>query len=312
MRLTYRILWLDDQIEDYIEMGIKSDFESYLDNLGFTPTIDTFEKGNLALEAARCNTYDLILSDYQIDAQGETGDAIIKGIRDGGIFTEVLFYSAKPDFDNIARGLYRDRVSFLSLVGDSGMREFKSKVVHLIGLTIAKVQELNNIRGLVMAETSELDNSIEDILHAVLSEENDDSNNLRAYIIQCIQDSVNSNQKIASKLLEIDNNNIIRSRLFDADKKSRSINHLLRIKKLDQTEKFANFYERYKKDVLDIRNDLAHAKSDIIDGEECLIISRKGTEHPLRFNHENCIQTRKNLRDYSSLLRELKGIFITS
>lgn len=307
MKLNYKILWIDDQIEDYIDMGIKSEFETYIDSLGFIPTVECFEVGEKAEESLKIIKYDLILSDYNIEGGKDQGDVLIQTIRDGGVFTEVLFYSAQPDFDSIAKNLYRDRVSFFSLIGDESFRGFREKATRLIDLTVSKIQELNNVRGLVMAETSELDNIVEEILSAFLSNENENSKKLRAYILEIIIASSNSNLKVANKLENLENIELVKSRIFDADKKSRSINKLLEILEVKE-QPFIDFYKNYKKDVLDSRNDLAHAKSDVIDGIEYLILSRKDGEHPEKFDQGKCIEIRRNLRRHSDLLKNIREI----
>jgi CheY-like chemotaxis protein len=307
MKLHYRILWIDDQIEDYIEMGIKSEFEAFLDNLGFIPSVDTFENGAKAEEAIKSTNYDLILSDYNIEGGEEQGDVLIQKIRDEGVFTEVLFYSAQGNFEDIAKNLYRDRVSFFSLINDEGMREFRERTYRLINLTVRKLQELNNIRGLVMAETSELDNTVVDILTSFFSEESDDAVSLRTYIIDAIQKSTKGNQARSEKLDELENSVILKERIFDADKKARAIGNLLELKKLNKEAHFADFYANYKKDVLDIRNDLAHAKSDTIDGIEYLILSRKDGEHPERFDQAMCVSIMKNLKKHGAILKKIRA-----
>lgn len=309
MKLHYKILWIDDQIEDYIDMGIKDEFESYIELLGFIPTVECFENGTVAEKSINTKKYDLILSDYNIEGANEQGDVLIQKIRDGGVFTEVLFYSAQPEFDTIAKNLYRDRVSFFSLIGDESFKGFKEKVFKLVDHTVSKLQELNSIRGLVMSETSELDNKVEEILFSFLSKGTENSKKLKAYICESVLESAEGNLKKADKFCEQDIFDIVKSRLFDADKKSRAINKLIEIIGANE-EQFQKFYERYKVDVLDTRNDLAHAKSDTIDGIDYLIITRKGEEEPVKFNQERCIQIRQNLRKHSTLLKEIRELII--
>lgn len=312
MKLHYRILWIDDQIEDYIDMGIKSEFEVYLDNKGFIPLVETFENGEKAEESIKSVNYDLILSDYNIEGGNEQGDVLIQKIRDGGVFTEVLFYSAQSNFEEIAKSLYQDRVSFYSLINDEGMREFRERTYRLINLTVAKLLELNNVRGLVMAETSELDNTVVDILSSFFSAESKEAASLRDYIIKMIQDSTKSNQAKSAKLDGLESALILKERIFDADKKARAIGNLLKLKNLDSEAAFTDFYSNYKKDVLDTRNDLAHAKSDTIDGVEYLILSRRDGEHPEKFDQETCITIMKNLKKHTAILKKIRAITIPS
>jgi CheY-like chemotaxis protein len=305
--LKYRILWVDDNIETFIDLTIDKEFEEFLIGLGFVPEIIKFETADKVLEYLKTDTkFDLILSDLNL-ANDERGDTLINKIREGDIYTEVLFYSGKPGFEEIAKSLYQDRVSFFSLINDEGFRKFREKVYLLVRLTISKLQELNNMRGLVMAETSELDNLVVDILHAFFSKETEESTKLREYIIKCIQESVKSNCKKCEKLNELTNQSILKERIYDADKKARTIGQLIELKGLHTKEPFIDFYKNYKDNVLDKRNLLAHVKSDSIDGIEYLILSDGSGE---KIGQEQCIQIRTNLKKYSELLRNIKSEII--
>jgi hypothetical protein len=306
MKLHYKIIWIDDNVDQYIDMGISKEFEAFLANLEFIPTVDCFETGAAAEEKLNSVKYDLILSDYNIK-EGEQGDTLIRKIRSGKIFTEILFYSAKENFDEVAKQLYQDRVSFLSLVGDEGFREFRQKVFWLVDLTISKLQELNNMRGLVMSETSELDNTIEDILHKVIARNDDHSAKLRKYILEKVKESVKSRNKITDKIEELATAEIIREKsLFDANKKTKVLNEYFNISGLDGIDGIDGFYKNYVDEVLLVRNDLAHAKSEEIDGEEYLIVSRQGQEHPVRYDKNECVKVRKNLNKYANLLQKVR------
>lgn len=308
MRLQYKILWVDDNIEDFIELGIKDEFEEYLNKLAFDAHIVCFETAEKALEEVvpQKEKYDLILSDFNISG-GDQGNQLIKKIRDGEVFTEILFYSAQTNFEEAAKNLYQDRVSFLSLVGDDGYRGFKEKVYWLVDQTISKLQEINNIRGLVMAETSSLDNFVVDILNSYFSQEEDETTQkLKTAIVKSIKTSAKGNFNKAEKIEELEIDEILKERLFDADKKARAIGKLITLKEINNNPLFENFYSEYKEHVLDIRNDLAHAKSDIIDDIEYLILSRKDGEHPLKWDQEHCIKIRKSLRKFSTTLHELR------
>ncbi len=309
MRLEYKIAWIDDDIETYIDLGIKDEITAYLESLAFKPDIECFETSEVAEKKITSKEYDLILSDYNIDGS-KSGKELIDHIREGEVFTEVLFYSAKPDFDNVAKSLYQDRVSYLSLVNDDGFRNFRQKVVWLIDLTIKKLQELNSIRGLVMAETSTLDNEIIDILGSFLAKDSEHTEGLLVSILKRISDSCEANSKKAEKLAKKLNSDILEERLFDSDKKARSLNRLIEMLEIEDAE-LQNFYSNYKKDVLDVRNDLAHAKSDVIDGVEYLILSRKEGDQHVKLDQTECIDIRKNLIKYSDILQKVRQSVIS-
>lgn len=306
MSLHYRVYWIDDNIEDAIDAGIKSEFEEYLGSLGFKPEIECFETGNTALASikAQGGKIDLILSDYNIAEEGAQGDELIRDIRSGKVYSEVLFYSAQSNFEDIAKTLYQDRVSFLSLQGDSGFRLFKQKVYWLIDLTIEKLQEINNIRGLVMAETSSMDKLIIEILGNYFDSEDKDRDALKKYVVDLIAESATKDSEAAAAMGEAEIAMILQSRLFNADKKARAINKLLKLKGL--ISKYPRFHEKYGAEVRDKRNDLAHAKSETIDGIDYLILSRKDGEHSLKWDQEYCIEIRKNLKEFERNLHLIR------
>lgn len=310
--LKYKILWVDDNIENFIDLAVDEEFEVFLQNYAFDPEIIKCETAERALEYLNSDRkIDLILSDLNLTG-GEQGDSLIKKIRDGEIFTEILFYSAQPEFESVAKELYTDRVSFLSLVGDEGNRLFKERVKRLIDLTISKLQELNNIRGLVMAETSELDTIIEDILIEIMLQESELTQALRKYMIEKITENNEKRTEALNDIDKLSNTEIIKNRLlFDANKKSRTLNEFLKKSKIvERKALFKDFHTNYEKDVLAVRNDLAHAKSDIIDGIEYLILSRKSGEQSVKIDQAECIKIRTSLVKYSGLLRDIRSIIL--
>src|SRR5690606_29259589 len=115
MKLHYKILWIDDNIEEFIELGIRDELFAFLELKGFEPIIDCFEETSPAIANLQREKYDLILSDYNIDEKENRkeyqGDYLINFIREKEIFTEVLFYSAQANFNEIAMRLLQDRVS---------------------------------------------------------------------------------------------------------------------------------------------------------------------------------------------------------
>lgn len=303
MGLTYKILWVDDQIEGLIELGLRDNLEAYLIDLGFSPTIKCFEDTISAREELEITKYDLILSDFNID-DGENGDILIKKIRDGNIFTEVLFYSGQYNFSDIAQRLSVDRVSLLSIAGQATYQGLERKIKWLIDQTLVKLHEIESLRGLVMSETSHLDSLVEDILKAYFQCSSPNVSLLRNRIIDKIKSSAKSNFSNAEKLVEKNDLEIIKSRLFDASKKARSVKDLIQIEAIEHQQEFGDFFESYKRDVLDVRNNLAHAKACLNNGQEYLIIGDGNQEV---FDRQKAIQIRKNLLRYSQFLIDLKA-----
>ena len=91
-----------------------------------------------------------------------------------------------------------------------------------------------------------------------------------------------------------------------ANKKARAIKDLITFEKFDIDVQFDDFFNAYKDDVLDMRNQLAHAKAKVENGKEYLIIDDQGTEEYIIFDQQKAIEIRKNLLYYSQFLKKLK------
>ncbi len=312
MKLNYKILWIDDQIEDIINLGIKDDIQEHLENLEFGVTIDCYETRDIAEEKLKKNKYDLILSDYNIGQDENMGDALVEWIRRNEIFTEVLFYSVQRNFEQTLSGT--DRISYFGLYEDEAYKEFKEKVFWLIKQTVLKFEELTPMRGLVMAETSILDSKVENILSDYFTVDNSERDKLRKEILEKIENSLLGNFSknegfnrglLTLKLSGKSSSDIVKSRTYDASKKARTVENLIQLHGMAENENFIDFFAKYEKDVIETRNKLAHARSEIIDEIEWLIINDGDAE---KYDAEACKEIRKCLKKYSDCLDELHTV----
>ena len=160
MNLAYEILWFEDE-EEVVEEDIGESIREYLNNLGFRPIITHQKDGSKLDSLLKNKNYDLIISDLNL-GRDETGDKLIDSIRNQSIFTEVLLYSAvASDISKIMdRNGMIERISF-----SVGLKELQRKIKNIIDLTLKKVQDVNNMRGLVIAETIDLEIIIEECVN---------------------------------------------------------------------------------------------------------------------------------------------------
>lgn len=309
MSLKYRILWVDDKIDDFKDLGYDNKLHNYLRELFFIPTIRTCET---AREAQLCiidNKYDLILSDYNIDT--EKGDEFIRFVRAQSVNTEILFYSAQhtvPELDI-------DRISFVNLSSSmgEGYRNLFEKITKLINLTIEKLQELTTIRGLVMAETSSLDRIMEDIIDYYFIQTGTDKrsclfNEVLDHIEASIKSSLkkaqeNCSKKCSIKLREKQIAEIIHSILFESSKKAITINKIIESEKIAYNS-LNNFYQDYLEEIINTRNNLAHSYSEVRNGKEILITKKPEREY--FFDEESFTEIRKNIIKYQEFLNSVE------
>lgn len=278
MKLDYKILWLDDQIKDFIEDEIIEEVEEYLSLQGFRPEIITTSKSDDFFEKLD-NSYDLILTDYHLN--DINGDEVIKKIRsqDYSVMTEILFYTAKADLKDTDK---ISRVSFLetnTLLGDH-RDEVLRATINLIELTIKKFQSIVAMRGMIMHETSSLDVEMENILQKILenSKTPDD-------IIAVIKKKYKkSNEEFNENIDKVDNFESI-LRTIGASHRWRAI-----VRNLSDGEIKSTMGD-YEKEIILIRNKFAHAEL-IDDGERQYFRDRK---NGLDFNEDFCKKVREDL-----------------
>lgn len=287
MKLEYKILWIDN--DDKIYKDHQSIIEDYLTDLGFTPIIEkggdyqAFDKFESDLKQ-----FDLFLLDYKLDGK-QNGNEIIKNIRDEhSIYTDVIFYSTLPE--EVRQRIYEDKLNGVYYTSRK-FDEFEEDVISIIDVTIKKVQDVNNLRGLIMAEVAELDRIKETILKKY-SEKNQ-CGTIENYLIEKLNKSYNDNLKKVEKYTASSLIDIFENLYVDSDKRARAI------------KKVENSFdeESYRKNILFTRNKFAHIEETPgtdQDGNSCSIIG------DIPFTEKKCIEIRKEIKDYKKLLEGIR------
>lgn len=300
MRLKYKILWVEND-SDWVE-SIEEEIKVLVEQqYGFDFDRTFSSKQN---DAIMFNDYDLILMDLNLESE-PTGDVLIKNIRDREIYTDVIFYSADglQKIKQKAHDLDLEGVYFASR--DKNL--FINKVNSVIKTTIHKVQDLNNLRGLVMAEVSELDVLMSDIINKyyVLSASEEKTRLFQKHITkpqeQRIKNSLENCTGESKMCCHVWKNSSIDKIIPELESYSmaKAINYV--IPSGFYSPQRANFLEDYNADIISIRNQLAHCKSVNIDGKEVLK-TRKGDA---TFNDEDFKRIRLNIRKYSDLFKQM-------
>lgn len=303
MKLEYKILWIDN--DDKIYRDHQAVIEEHLTNLGFTPVIEkgadynSFDKFESNL-----NQFDLFILDYRLDG-AKNGNEIIKDIRDTySIYTDVIFYSAVKE--DLRTRIYEDRLNGVYYTGRS-FEEFEDDVLALINVTIKKVQDVNNLRGLIMAEVAELDMIKEEIIRK--ASEKIPNKSLEKYALKKIKSSgqtcKNQAQRHIDGILNVTFDLLFEKIGFvDSNKKAMTIGEAL--EKLNITEPVtkATFTKPYIDNILEKRNKFAHVKECDgydEDGTSCKFIGN------IPFTQQKCIEIRKEIRDYKKILEDIKS-----
>ena len=158
MRLSFSVLWFDDS-EDYFDSLDLEPLKEEISTWGFCPTIDKVTTPEEFKDRSPFEPYDLIVVDRNLEGYDD-GQVFIADIRDHAIFTEVIFYTAGTAID------LWDAIREKKLEGVfvSSRNEILAKISQVGRQSIRKVLDIENMRGIVMAEVGELDLLLEKII----------------------------------------------------------------------------------------------------------------------------------------------------
>lgn len=299
MRLKYKILWFEDT-DSWIS-GKLTHVKDIIEEHGFQwvePTIcnkDNFE-GNY-------DEFDIILMDYSLVNglhEGRTGADIIRKIRQNESYTTILFYSqngesalrkeiAQKDLDGV---FCADRDAFLP------------KFERVFETNIRKIEDVNNLRGLVMAETADIESLKEEIIELYDSIDCPKKENIVDKTLTELKDrSKKYTDLIESKTSLTPIKELID--IFDLYKKSLLLH---RINHRNGTPHCKFKHENFNRDIIKKRNLLAHVQEQIInDGvtQKNILKSEKNGD-TLEFSFEEARLIREDIKIYKTELEKLK------
>lgn len=172
MKLGFRILWIDDDwLNEETKIRLKQEKDAILQSL----EADYFE-GILELNPWTLDTsepfpydsehYDLFIVDFNI--WDKNGLDYIKWIRESCKYADIIFYSKDSIQEKILNYL-KGWNDFLEWVFIANRDELGMKFEDLLKLIDRKVNNLYSMRGLVLAETAELDYILSEIIEKILN-----------------------------------------------------------------------------------------------------------------------------------------------
>ncbi|MDR2653729.1 MAG: response regulator [Mycoplasmataceae bacterium] len=299
MKINYKILWLDDQIDAFSDDEFIEKIQKHLEDKGFSPDIQTVPKVSDFFERLD-NSFDFILTDYNMSEMN--GAQVIKAIREQSIFTEILFYTAQPQWEEIGR---LERISFLQTKNVSGTTHHQQvidKAINIIDLTIRKFQHIVAMRGMIMHEVSSLDAQMLEIVSTYL--QNNDEDKQQPIINRVLKDLTRHHEEKLMESKKIQDNNrfdkiINDPLLFSSSQRASAIEAII------NSIGIKNFINDFKEEIIKVRNDFAHAVlvKDLETGEE--FFQNKNSR--IAFNDEKCIAIRKNINKHKQNLDDLQS-----
>lgn len=330
MNLKYNLLWFEDDPE-VVESEVGPEIKEYLESLGFEYNCIHKEEGSDLEVITNDKKFDLILTDLNME-EDLIGKKIIDQIRNDNIYTEVLLYSANAEsinkIINESKSLI-ERVSFFV-----GTKNLSEKVKKIISLTIKKVQDVTNMRGLVIASAIDLEIEMENIIKSffkLIGDKKEDEK--REKILKSMYDNkVTRDKESLEKIINLDHTNIEKlieegiltaTNIYDAMMSAIKLLDNELVKKLDglkaQSERQSitddsnkikevkKQLQSFQKDVISLRNTLAHVKEETNDEGVPVLRNIKINGEAIIFNDEKYIEIRKNIQTYRNIIVDVKA-----
>ena len=162
MDINYKILWFEDTDESYETLSRRT--QRYVESKNLRCQIKRiYGVADFDISQYDLNSYEVLVVDLQL-SQDSKGYEIIDAIRTSNYVNDILFYSsAGVSTLESAMKEYRLEGVFLS---DRDNRMFMEKIRQLIDKSVRRSENIINIRGIVMDETSEFDSQMKDIVLA--------------------------------------------------------------------------------------------------------------------------------------------------
>lgn len=303
MKLEYNILWIDNELQEYIDRGEIKYIEDTLIEKGFEPNIEkVFNEADLD-EFIHKHDYDLIISDFNLE--NTTGDLVIQDIRiNKRLDTEILFYTARGDYKNNPEVI--ERLAFIERLTFWAYREgLIEKIEKIINLTLKKLLELNATRGLITAATSNLDIEIEEIYYTLIDKlVNGDVQPKIEKIFRTDYKEIKKNLLKKCKA-QRDSHTADYRTYFSQSDAFRKWDLLKELISLSVPDGFdLDLFKKYYEEVIDIRNKFAHAKAVEVEGRLVLKGHIEGKD--FEFTEDSCIKIRQNLINHKRNIEALK------
>lgn len=270
MRLDYRILWIDDQ-PGHVR-SFQERIERHLREQGFhleVQVVNRLQEVDDALgDHVHDDGVDLVLVDYDL-GPGSGGEQALLAVRNRLRHKDILFYSAL-DPDRLREIAYEAR---LDGVYFSTRASLADDAISLISKTLHRVMDIDHMRGVVMAATSDIDVSIERSVIAIYDQlDETKQSNFKLKVTETV----------SAKLIEWAQD------LKKAEKKP-GIEPIFKLRHLcsaavrlnlllDELERFSTegktlleTAKRYRDDMVPRRNKLAHLTVKLVGGQRMLV-----------------------------------------
>lgn len=161
MNTIFKILWFEDEQTWYNMEKLR--VEGILNTHYLIPEIVRKSGDDFNIDELTGNDFDLILMDFKL-ADEVTGDTIVAALRESSILTDILFYSSEEDAMLAAIRTKMPPIDRVYLT-KRDYAIFAEKVGKVIEKIVKRSEDIVNLRGFVLDNTSDFELRIKEILN---------------------------------------------------------------------------------------------------------------------------------------------------
>ena len=300
MQLEYRILWFEDQPGANIK-PYEDNIRSGLVRLGFEPKITMWSSGpDPMADLPAQQQVDIVLMDWKLGG-GLDGADLSRRVRLVYKDTDIVFYSSEPA-KTLRELIFKQDIDGVYCCNRTGLVD---RTLGIVRAQMRKILDLNHMRGIVMAATSDLDHTLVECLDVV--QQIAYPGGAGDFTLAIGAEIAENLRKKAAEIEEMGKkgklNKLLKEPAFGSAMRLATLRAELqklatRISEADLLDKLGLYHE----DVITPRNDFAHKRAVVNNG----VLTLEGRDQP--FNQESMIALRLRLLTHSDNLRALLSL----
>jgi len=294
MKLTYRVLWFDDNELFFDSLDIEL-LQKRVSDWGFLLDCKLVTSSEDFMSEAPYSQYDLLVVDYRLEGIGE-GQDFIREVRDQQVFTEIIFYSSNGT-DELWNKI---REKKLEGVFVANRKSIEDRVISVGHQSLRKVLDLDNMRGIVMAEVGDLDQALMRLIRAALPHI---ETGKRSELFEKFHTKTMEFQNTGARKLELFRENPSVDGLLELCDSSKLWQNFNRAKKQVGALKIVTI-GNYEDEILGPRNHLAHG---IASAEQNGDVRFSHRNNDYIFNETVGTELRKKIIEYKGAFRAIEA-----
>ena len=239
--------------------------------------------------------FDLIVVDYNIGEDGKHGDDFIEEVRRHNVYAEIVFYTGFG-MTELWDGVKEKHLDGVFL---SNAKDIIQKVVQVFRQSVKKIVDLENMRGIVMAQVGDMDIITKNLLKTGLDQIENEQ--LKTVYKSFIKREENFIKKKGGEIQQFSKNRSIKEMLDLCD--SSYPTWSLAKELIRQHPDLRDFdISKYNEQIIKPRNALAHGVPEN-QGEGVQLFVHRGEE--FKYSEQSAKEIRENLRKYRDIYEEM-------